>query len=338
MIVLNRYNKNNVLFQWFMCLFLFLIASFSLKANAVDYSPNQVFSQVHYANQLAKELLEQKGINNYVLPSSREKQAKPMHVYELHVSVLSELYNYAQSLGFRPPPIVVSTPISYKPTDVYYLSQLAVSKLKEIHSAKLGSNQVQLRTFQNKTPSMVYQEIFLLYYRLNLLNGKSKISPSEVFSHTIRIKEDLQRILSTLARRIEHSEENERKKRLLTTAVFGTHPDGSSMGSKPTDKKPSDVIELSFQIRKQLNLLRARYNMPTIAIPNSTNYNKILPVDVFLQTQFIIAEINLLKQPMSISSTTNRGHRYVDKTPSNVYYEMQHIKYMLDRLISLRTH
>jgi len=319
-------------FALWVLVFSALLVSVGASA-AQKFSPSDVFGDVEYANRLASRLLSDKDIQTLKLPMSFERSAKPMHVYELHISVLSELSIYALSNQLRPPPIATSTPINYEPTDVYYLTQLIVSKLEEIHIDKLGELTISVKQFSGKSPSNVYQEIFNLFYRLSVLNGKSKISPSTVFEHITRAQEDLQRTLVTLSKRLDDSKEE--KKRLLLTSVYGTHPDASSLSTKPEGKTPGDVLKKALDVRAKLNILRTRYNLPSIQQPQIEAYNGIKPIDVFLQTQFIIAELNLLKQPLKISSATSRARTAKDKTPSDVYYVMQHMEYMIERLISV---
>ena len=258
-----------------------------------------------------------------------------MHVYELHISVLAEIYKYSLSQQQRPPPITVSTPIKYTPTDVYYLSQLVVNKLEHIHRDKLGDITLHQKPFSNKKPAQVYDEIFKLYYRLNILNGNAKVSPNEVYAHIFRAKEDLQSSLLILSKRLDEAEEEQ--KRLLVTAIYGTHPDGSTLPAKAEGMAPTDVLDKALQVRQKLNQLRQRYKLPAIKKPEVKDFTVVKPIDIFLQSQFIIAEINLLKIPMNIHSTTNSARGVSNKTPSDVYHIMLHIEYMLDRLLQVQT-
>ena len=295
------------------------------------YSPNHVFAGVEYANHVVDRLLLSRNIKDIQLPHSLERAAKPMHVYELHVSVIAELYYYALKNNRRPPPLPSSTPIKYTPTDVFYLTQLVMSNVESIYLDSGGVVDFELANHRGKSPTNVYQELFELYYKLNRLNGKRKVSPSEVYSHIYRAKEDLKYSLLVLSNRLPDTQET--KKRLLVTAIYGMHPDGTVMPAMKQGKKPGDVIEKAFDVRKKLNALRKRNNLPEITIPRVSGYGKIKPIDVFLQTQFIIAELNLLKIPMKISSTTNSPKPITGKTPSDVYQEMAHIAYMLERII-----
>jgi len=81
--------------------------------------------------------------------------------------------------------------------------------------------------------------------------------------------------------------------------------------------------------------LREKYKLAKIKIPSINNYSTVKPVDIFLQTQFIIAELNLIKQPIDIDTTTNQGKSYNNKTPTDVLFEMQHVNYMLERLFNV---
>lgn len=320
--------------QYFICVFVASITLMTTVHAAKKYSPNHVFAGVEYANLLVSKILEKRNVGSVNIPRSKEKSAKPMHVYELHVSALAELYQYAVKNKRRPPPLAVSTPIKYTPTDVYYLTQLVINNLEEIYIDAGGVIEFSAETHSGKSPANVYQELFELYYRLNLLNGKSKVSPSEVYSHIYRAKEDLQYSLLSLSKRLDKSKEKE--KRLLVTAIYGMHPDGSTLTKFEKGKKPGDVQSMAFKVREKLNTLRVKNKLAEIKTPGLDDFSgKIRPIDVFLQTQFIIAELNLLKIPMGLNSTTNSAKPVTGKSPSDVYQEMKHINYMLDRLVQV---
>jgi len=311
---------------------LLLINHIGQVGAETKYSPSQVFAGVEYANKLIDRLFEKNNIGNIQVPVSLEKAARPMHVYELHVSALSELYHYALNNNRRPPPLASSTPIKYSPTDVFYLTQLVMSNIESVYIDQGHEIDFAMQRYTGKSPADVYQELFELYYKLSRLNGKEKVSPNEVYAHIYRAKEDLQFSLLTLSKRL--SQDQERNKRLLVTSIYGMHPDGTTMTAKEEGKKPADVIKKAFEVRDKLNSLRKKNNLAEIAIPSLSGYTKVKPIDVFLQTQFVIAELNLLKIPMQITSTTNSVKAVTGKTPSDVYHEMKHISYMLDRFMA----
>lgn len=301
---------------------------------AHNYTPSHVFSNIEYADKMLDGLLASKKITEIKPPLSKEYSIKAMHVYELHVSVLAEFHRFSVSIGSTPPPLPISTPIEYTPSDVFFLSELLSNNLEEIYFDQIGAPDFSQRTHSGKTPNHVFQKLFVVYYKLNRLNGKSKISPNEVFAQSLRAKEDLQYTLQTLSKRLDSSEEE--KKRLLVSAIYGMHTDGSVISSIEPGKTPGDVVERTFTVRDKLNLLRERYKLPKVPHPEMNVYfGNVKPIDVFLQTQFITAELNLLKLPMKVTSTTNSAKPAAGKTPSDVYQEMKHIEYMLDRLLNV---
>lgn len=83
-------------------LMLLVVLSFNAQA-AKQYSPSDVYSGLAYANKIAEGILASKNISDMSLPKSKETAAKPMHVYELHSSILNELHKYALSNSRRPP-------------------------------------------------------------------------------------------------------------------------------------------------------------------------------------------------------------------------------------------
>ena len=314
-------------------LICFLASASGLVQAAKTYTPNDVFAGVEYANQLIDKILAAKQISNVQPPLSRESSARPMHVYELHVAVLSELYQYSQKNSLLSPPAVVSSPKKYTPTDVYSLTRLIMQHVGEIYSGHGETRDFNLRHYSDKTPTDVYQELFELYYRLSRLNGKKKISPSEVYAQILRAKEDVHNSLLIISKRLPQEQEFE--KRLLVTATYGMHPDGSVMSAFEDNKKPADVLKIALKIRDKLNELRGRNKLDAIKQPVIEQYQAIKPIDVFLQTQFIIAELNVLKIPMKIVSTISGVKPVSEKTPADVYHEMKQIDYMLNRLMSV---
>lgn len=320
--------RSRVQFKWML---LLLLLSVGNAQAARTYTPNEVYSGVIYANDLTDNILSKNKITNLQLPTSREIATKPMHVYELHSAILGQLHSYSLKSGTRPPPLAVSTPIKYTPTDVYYLTRIITDKLEELHEVYAGEIKVKKQLFSGKKPADVYRVLFHLYYKLSRLNGKPNISPNEVYAHMFRAKEDLQYSLLTLSRRLDESEEE--RKILLVSAIYGMHPNGTLMPPKEENKKPVDVIKQAFRIREKLNLLRQKNNLAQIEIPKIEVFGDVKPIDVFLQVQFIIAELNLLKLPMDITTTTNRPKPVTGKTPSDVLHEAKHIEYMLDRLL-----
>lgn len=313
--------------------FLFLALTFPDIGAAQDreVTPSDVYSVVEYSTRLADRILADKGITEMEVPVSRETEAKPMHVYELHVTVIREIYDYMVENDRRAPPQPVSTPISYTPGDVIKLSQMIREALEEEYNRLETSPTLRLEQFSGKTPADVYQKLFELYYKVCRLNHKVKISPNDVYSQIFRGREDMQYILLTLSKELNSMDEQ--KKRLLVTGIYGMGTDGTQLSPMEIGKTPADALAKALEVRDTLNKLRVRYELPQIARPTVEDFKTINSIDVFLQTQFIIAELNLMKQPLNIRSVTNAAKVVFGKTPSDVHQELKHLDYMLNRLL-----
>lgn len=264
------------------------------------HTPSSVFNLTDQSNRIVEQLIKARGITiPKVTPKSRETEAQPMHVYELSTALLQELYDYALNHELLPPPIVISTSIQYSPGDVHKLLTITRDYLLELHAAAGIETPIYTRQFSNKTTADVYQSLFELYYKLNLFNGREKVSPNEVFSQVSRAKDDLRTTMTTMARRLD--DDQERTKRLLYTAAYGINVDGTVMPPFEGGKKPVDPLSLSFEVRGLLNQLRMIYGIKEVPVPSMAQFSEgVEPIDVFLQIQFIIAEINTLKEPLTL--------------------------------------
>ncbi len=296
------------------------------------YTPSDVYANIDYASRLLVQILEKKNITNITLPTSYETAVKPMHVYELNVATISELYRYAVDNKLTPPPLTFSSPIKYSPSDVYYLTEILTDKIERVYEDNVGVNLLYPDVFSGKTPKDVYDKLFKLYAMVLRLRGFEKVSPNQVYAQTYRAKVDLQSIISTLSKRLDDSKFDQ--KRLLVTAAYGMHPDGSKMKAYEENKTPKDVVISALSVRNKINQLKKLYKIQTLAIPSEKSFSKVTPSDAFLQTQYIIAEINLLKSPLGVSHSTDVAIEAKNKKPSDVFQEMKHINYLLDRLIA----
>lgn len=299
-------------------------------AHAQDATPSDVYGIIDFSARLADQLLVQNKLELTRSPVSHEIDVRPMHVYELHVTVLKELYDHARQSGMKPPPLPVSTPIPYSPTDVIMLSRLVRGYLENVYGKLETKEAVYIIGYKDMTPTHVYTRLFDLYSRVARLNGKNQISPDDVYAQIFRAREDLQYILLSLSKGLANAEE--RKKRMLVTGIYGMSPDNRPLSGIEMDKTMSDVLARALEVRDTLNTLRGKYELEQIRRPKTEDYEDIGAIDVFLQTQFIIAEINLLKQPLNILNITNPAKVFFGKTPSDIHQELKHIDYMLNRL------
>jgi hypothetical protein len=93
---------------------------------------------------------------------------------------------------------------------------------------------------------------------------------------------------------------------------------------------PGDAFAKCLDIRKLLNQHRIAAGLPEVPLATPPSDYEIRPRDVFLQTQIIIAELNLLKlRTETISSTPLAIPVKGTKSPTDVHEQASLIEYLL---------
>ncbi len=328
--------KRLTYYRWWNLLLLCVICQFhsgSVYAETL-YSPADIFAITQYAHQLVDRILTQRGVDimNIAAPS-QEVDVKPMHVYQLYATALMELYNYELTHQRHPPPLVAVTPINYTPTETYQLAQIVITALEEFYQEEIGPIDITQQPQTAKTPSDVYQLLFQLYVKLTRLNGKQDFTADDVYAQLHRAADDLKSILITLSQRLPN--DKEREKRLLITAAYGINTDGTQLSAPDPRATPTDVLMKTLAVRDKLNAWRKKYHLPEIRRPEIAAFKQISFADVFLQTQVIVAELNIIKMSQKILSVTNLAQPVTGKTPADAYQAIKHIDYMLERILSV---
>ena len=174
---------------------LSLMLSFSMAYSAnIQYAPGDVYSKIQYASGLAGLMLEEKGVSDLTIPTVREVSVDNMHMYEMHVAIISELFKFAVSNEYTPPPLIFSSPIEYSVNDVYQLSQIIVKTMEDIYRRDKSYISHRFKLFLSKNKLEAYQVLSKLYYQLVRLNALEKVSVDNLYAQTYRAKEDLKTI------------------------------------------------------------------------------------------------------------------------------------------------
>lgn len=244
-----------------------------------------------------------------------EKGLKPMHVYQMAVSCLETIHMYELKRHMVPVPIVIATPRNYTPSDVFRLAELVLFEVGRIaqHLGVRGLDIDRVRSV-NKTPTHVFFKIAAAYIKINVLAGKNRISPNEVYSQMVRAIQDVKSILGKIDPARRYRVDVPQSVRGLT---------------------PGDVFKECLTARESINVSRSHFGMDTIPVPAFNIGMSIRPMDVFIQTQIIISEINLLKMGTGTVSVTPLPIPVTGKTPSDAHQQSAAMKYLLGQINSL---
>ena len=255
-----------------------------------------------------------------------------MHIYQLHVMCLDQLRKFERSNGLIATPLIVSTPAKYGPGDVYQLSVLMSDRIDRA-AELLGAAELpkDVRPAKKKSPTDVYTQVVPVLVRLLALNNTTKVTPSEVFSQVVRARQDAQAIISSVA---QANSARPARRRHLQAKAFGMSADGKHLElDQSTKRTPAEAFDACIAVRRTINEIWSLKKVKVLPLPIRKSGEKILPGDVFLQTQMIIAELNLLKLVTKTTTATPPTDVTTDRTPAQVRAEALWSDYILQALL-----
>ena len=293
------------------------LAVTSARSASAAVTPSDVYAVTDLLSRSLDVLLEARNVPPPAAPSNSETDLKPMHVYQLHVACVERLHEFEAQIKLPRIPLVVSRPMQYKPVDVRILSQLMIADVRRVAAAlNIAGLPKTVESFSGKSPTDVFQVTLAVYVKLNALAGKTKITPNEVYSQLLRGAADARSILAHV--------DASRRYRIDVPAVDGK-------------KTPPDVFAQCLEVRKTINKVREELKLGTTPIPQVGKAGDLRPEDVFVQTQIIIAELNLVKLGTNTQNSTPLAVPVSGKTPTSCYQQAAEIEYLLKQFTHLRS-
>jgi hypothetical protein len=278
-------------------------------------SPTHVYAHIDLLDRSLDPLLERSKlvIKNTDYPQTVEASLLPMHVYQcvLICTWRLQTLNDRSDFHVKHIPTISANPRKYDPRDVYFIVDMMLNNVRQIGD-KLG---VDLPTdeqmFADKTPTDVYNRGVQVFIKLHALCGYNELSPNEVYAQMVRGVDDVKSMLR----------QNDPACRYRIDAP-PTEP----------NRTPGDVFAKCLEVRNQINVLRRSLDMKPNPVPSLPNRETIGPRDVFFQTQIIIAELNLLKEPLATKSSSPLTIPVTGKTPTHVYEQASMILHLLKQV------
>ena len=152
-------------------------------------------------------------------------------------------------------------------------------------------------------------KLFFFLCLVSFIHAGDKITPSEVYSQVIQIKKEIVVLKKYL--NINTSVKNEQINSKL---------------------KPRHAWQKTYEIFIKINILRASYNMPKIEPANLQPVLNINPILTYEQTQRILTELRIFKTRLGINKQITHNQSFINKTPLDVYNELNNISKELDLL------
>lgn len=303
------------LFHWIAVATIALMAPIS-TTSAFEATPSDVYAAVERLNRSVLVVLKARGVTPPVAPQAFEKGLGPMHVYQLHLACLNSLQQFEAQAKITQIPLIVGRPMKYTPTDVLMLTQLMTADVARVASLlEITGLPKETGKFSGKNPDDVFQEVLKLYVNLNALSGKTKITPNEVYAEMLRAVSDAKSVLAQIDTALRYR---------------------IDAPNDATEKTPRDVFQQCLLVRATINEARRELKLGTTPTPTLTVAQKLTPQDVFVQTQIIIAELNLIKLGTGTGNATPLAKPTSGKTPANVYQQVAALDYLLKQIQEMR--
>ncbi len=288
----------------------------SIAAKTAKVTPSDVFVLVDLLNRSLDVMLDAGQIKQPQPTASVEKGLGPMHVYQLAVACVNRIYDFDIQINIRPIPQVIVRPMKYTPADVKPLLELMLGDIwRAAFALKINDLPEEEGKFSDKSPTDVFQGMLNLFIKLSALTRQENIDPNTVFSEISRAVTDVKSILSQID----------------PVCRFKVNPPAGKPGLKP-----ADVFAECLNARRVINKYRQEFNMNIVPVPQLSAVSLIRSVDVYVQTQIIIAEVNLLKMATNTISSTPLAIPSAGKTPSDVHQQAVMIQYLLNQINTLK--
>ena len=289
-----------------------------ISTGNLGITPSDVYGQVDLFKRILDIILAKQGVSTQSTIECQETDLAPFHVYQLAIACNRKLYEYEVKLGIRPVIQVTSLPMKYTPEDVYMLVSILVKDTQRL-AVNLGIEDIPFESanFSGKKPTDVFELEWSVFANLIALAQEKQISPSEVYAQMLCAVTDARSILHN----IDHADRYR-----INAAV------------SPPGLAPKDVFQQCLKIRKSINQVRDYFKLGTTAIPDYSNLTEIKLNDVYLQTQIIIAETNLLKLGTGTYDSTPLPISVTGKVPSNVHQQGVLLEFLVTQIVGLFEH
>ena len=276
-------------------------------------TPNDSYISAARLLQIVDVLLQAKGVEAPPVPEMHETGLGPFHVYQMALTAASRVQEFDLRVGVQPFPTIASSPRLLAPRDVKYVADLLADNLRRA-AQKLG---VEAQLFTDlphateKTPTDVFAVLVEVFVKLDRLCGHDKISHNEVHAQLVRATADVRSIL----------QQGDPASRYRIDAP----------AAEP-DRTPRHVLESALAIRETIKQLSERMDMQPTPLPTGVAAGEVGPDHPFVQTQIIIAELNLLKVHLQTTSSTPLAIPVAGKTPTHVQQQALLMHHLLQQV------
>ena len=298
------------------------------KEYPMGVTPTHVFDHVIKMNAYIDALLIKEKVRKWQKLPGIENTIRPSVVFQLAIATVELFHDFELREGLRPIPVITSSPIEYYPADVYFVVNMLIGRLEKIAKAeKIFHVSIPKPREGERTPYDSYEELLKFYMKLAALDGITEITSNQTYSQLHRAREEMKSIIIHSTKQVRSA----MKRRLLVSSMIGIHPTGPRLGVAPSNATSKDVYHSCLNARKIINSILKSHGMHPIPVPLFDKAGTYGPVDVFVQSQIMLAELSELKRILGVADSSPVTKQAEEKMPQDVLQENMALIYMLER-------
>ena len=258
------------IYAFFFCFFVLITGA---RAELVEITPSEVYSQVMQIDKEVELLKKHFGIHQEKKADIYRGNLRPRHVWEKSYLIQVKINVLRKKFGLpRNQPNSIEPELNLSPGLVFEQSQRLLAEL-HVLKKRLGiTPQVSAsQQFSGKQPIDVFNSLHHISCQLDVLN-REEINPDYVFAEVMRIYEDVATLLKTMQIRDR------------------TYPPG-----KEQDVIPADSLAATFELLGEIQRLQKSANIERTDFSIFQKKEQVLPSDVFNLVSMALAELQTIK-------------------------------------------
>ncbi|MGK0289732.1 MAG: hypothetical protein ACI86H_001178 [bacterium] len=293
---------------FFITLFFVLVNNCGAQSRKI--TPAHVYQKAVELTREIQLIRKKKQITTSVRTPGVQSKKAPIHVFGKSLEVLYKISRLKMELGLQVFQVQYIPIRQIPPALVYQSIQKALREEKKIKEKLNIEEKIQPVSFiKGKQPSDVYEQLWIASYLLDTL-GKP-LSPSHVYRNTLYILSELKAISSHLGK------------------SFIQKTDITQLNYKIT---PKDVLIESYKNLYRLAKLEIQLKIPPFT-PSSFPTGNIIPSDPYDATSTLISDLVRVKVKLGITVTPEQLKLPTNKTPLDVFNNVQLIGKNLENLL-----
>jgi hypothetical protein len=277
-------------------LFLLLFSVFVNATAEVVITPSEVYSQALLIEQETELVKRHFHISESAIPvKAVVTDLKPRHVWQKFYMLQMKIVAFRRTHNMDSlTPVVIEPSKRVDPRYTWAQTQRTLSEIRIVKKL-LGINSVvgAAPQVENKTPLDVYNKLNQIETEWDLLAGVTT-DPSMGFAQIMRLNEDVSAIL--------------RKLNVFDTAV---------PPAKIPESTTVNTLAGTFLVLEQIQRLQKLARIDTVDLSDFKNTENVKPAEIFNMVCFLIAEMQLIKAELGITSFTPAAAEYKNKRPAD---------------------